>query len=64
MRTVRKAKSLTKWGSVQHLQKMLEFGFPISVNVIETIVDDPIGVRLGIDINTRHNTDTLSGAVT
>ena len=42
---------------------MLEFGFPISVNVIKTVIDDPIRLRLRIDIDAGDNTDTFNDAL-
>ena len=55
-----KRQTFDEVGIAQHLQKMLEFGLAISVNVIETIVDNPIGLRLGVDINTCDDTDTFN----
>ena len=42
---------------------MLKFGFTISVMVINAVINDPVGVRLWVDIDTRDNTDALDDSL-
>ena len=42
---------------------MLKFGFTLSVNIINTVINDPILVRLWGDIDARHKTDAINDAL-
>ena len=42
---------------------MLKFGFTITVMVINAVVNDPVGMRLRVDINTRDDTDALDDSL-
>ena len=42
---------------------MLKFGFTIAVIVINTIINDPVGVCFWVDIDTPDKTDALDDAL-
>ena len=42
---------------------MFKFGFTITILVVNAVINDPIALRLWVDIDARHKTDAVNDAL-
>ncbi len=47
----------------KHILNMIQFGFSITIRIINTVINDPELIGLWIDIHTSHNTNALDNPV-